>query len=135
MTDFISTYLPILNPLFHVPYVQIERFSSSIIAKLIFNAFLYGIFGFFHTLFAQEFVQRILRRFLFPQETLRTVYCLIVTITVFIMMGFWQHTHIQLWNWLPTTMSPYGQQLILLIMYNIIFAPGNEIAFHAFYNI
>jgi hypothetical protein len=48
------------------------------------------------------------------------------------MMGFWQHTHIQLWNWLPTTMSQYQQQLVLLIMYNIIFAPGNEIAFLVF---
>jgi hypothetical protein len=128
MTNFISTYVPILNPLFDVPYVQIEQFSSSVIAKLIFNAFLYAIFGFVHTLFAQEFVQIILRRYLFPPQVLRTVYCSIVTVTAFIIMGFWQHTHIQLWDWLPSTMSQYQQQLRLLIIYNIIFAPGKEIA-------
>jgi hypothetical protein len=124
MTNFISTNLPIFNPLFDVPYVRITTISSSVIGKLIFNAFLYGIFGFIHTLFAQEFVHTILGRFLFPPPTLRTVYCMLVSITAFIIMGFWQHTHIQLWNWLPTTMDQYQQQLVLLIVYNIIYAPG-----------
>jgi hypothetical protein len=49
---------------------------------------------------------------------------MLVSITAFIIMGFWQHTHIQLWNWLPTTMDQYQQQLVLLIVYNIIYAPG-----------
>jgi hypothetical protein len=126
--NFISTYLPILSPLFDVPYVYINKLSSSVMGKLIFNAFLYGIFGFVHTLFAQEFVQTILGRFLFPQQILRTVYCMLVSVTVFIMMGFWQHTYIQIWNWLPSTMNIYQQQLVLLIVYSIIYAPGNFIS-------
>jgi hypothetical protein len=126
--NFISTNLPILSPFFDVPYVHINKLSSSVMAKLIFNAFLYAIFGFIHTLFAQEFVQSILRRVLFPKQTLRTVYCILVSITAFIIMGFWQHTHIQLWNWLPSTINIYQQQLVLLILYSIIFAPGNFIS-------
>ncbi len=125
LTNFISTYLPILNPVFDVPYVHINKLSSSVISKLIFNAFLYAIFGFVHTLFAQEFVQTFLGRFFFPKQTLRTVYCLLVSITVFIIMGFWQHTHIQLWNLLPSTMNIYQQQAVLLIIFSIIYAPGN----------
>ncbi|CAF4735879.1 unnamed protein product [Rotaria sp. Silwood1] len=124
LTNFISTYLPILSSLFNVPYVHINEISSSVIAKLIFNAFLYAIFGFIHTLFAQEYAQAFLGQFLFPKQTLRTVYCLLVTITAFIIMGFWQHTHIQLWNLLPSTMNDYQQNLALFIIYNIIFAPG-----------
>ncbi|CAF1417777.1 unnamed protein product [Rotaria sp. Silwood1] len=124
LTNFISTYLPISSSLFNVPYVHINKISSSVIAKLIFNAFLYAIFGFVHTLFAQEYAQAFLGQFLFPKQTLRTVYCLLVTITAFIIMGFWQHTHIQLWNLLPSTMNDYQQNLALFIIYNIIFAPG-----------
>jgi hypothetical protein len=128
LTNFISTNLPILTPIFDVPYVHINKLASSVAAKLIFNAFLYAIFGFVHTLFAQEFIQSILGRVLFPQQTLRTVYCILVSITAFIIMGFWQHTHIQLWNWLPSTMNTYQQQLVLLISYSIIFTPGNFIS-------
>ncbi|CAF2462084.1 unnamed protein product [Rotaria sp. Silwood2] len=124
LTNFISTYLPILSFLFNVPYVHINKISSSVIAKLIFNAFLYAIFGFVHTLFAQEFVQVFLSQFLFPKQTLRTVYCLLVTVTAFIIMGFWQHTHIQIWNWLPSTMNDYQQNLVLFIIYNIVYAPA-----------
>ncbi|CAF3323575.1 unnamed protein product [Rotaria socialis] len=122
--NLISAYLPILNPIFNVPYVQISSLSTSVVAKLIFNGFLYAIFGFSHTFFAQEFVQAALARFLFPKQTLRTVYCMIATVTVFIIMGFWQHTGIQLWNWLPSTMNSYQQQLVLLVTHHIIFAPG-----------
>ncbi|CAF0799968.1 unnamed protein product [Adineta steineri] len=122
--DFTSTYLPIFNPIFDVPYVHINQVSDSIIAKLIFNAFLVAIFGFMHTLFAQEFVHNILSRFLFPKQALRTVYCMITSMTAFIIIGFWQHTHIQLWNFLPKTMNIYQQQHILLILYSIIFIPA-----------
>jgi protein-S-isoprenylcysteine O-methyltransferase Ste14 len=132
ITNFISTYLPIFNPLFNVPYLHINQLSSSISAKLIFNAFLYSIFGFAHTLFAQEFVQTILGRFLFPKQTLRTIYCIIVSVTTFIIIGFWQHTHIQLWNWLPSTMNVYQQQLAMLIVFSIIYTPGNCIFFHSY---
>ncbi|CAF1180675.1 unnamed protein product [Rotaria sordida] len=123
-TNFISTYLPILNPLFNFPYVHINTISSSVTAKLIFNAFLNAIFGLVHTVFAQEFAQVFLGRFLFPKQTLRTVYCLLVTVTAFIIMGFWQHTHIQLWNWLPSTMSDYQQNLALFFIFNVIYAPA-----------
>jgi hypothetical protein len=128
LTNFISTNLPILTPIFDVPYVHINKLSSSVAEKLIFNAFLYAIFGFVHTFFAQEFVQIILGRVLFPQQTLRTVYCILISITAFIIMGFWQHTHIQLWNWLPSTMNIYEKQLVLLILYSIIYTPGNFIS-------
>jgi hypothetical protein len=123
VTNFISAHAPIFMPLFDVPYVQIAYLSSSILSKLIFNALLYAIFGIAHTLFAQESVQNILGQ-LFPKQTLRTVYCMIVSVTAFIIMGFWQHTHVQLWNWLPATMSIYQQQLVLSIAYSIVFAPG-----------
>ncbi|CAF1292105.1 unnamed protein product [Adineta ricciae] len=123
----ISSYLPILKTLFNVPYVHINEFSSSVSAKLLFNAFLYAIFGTVHTLFAQEFMQVILRRFLFPKETLRTVYCILTTITVIILVGFWQHTHIQLWNWLPGTMDIYQQQRVLLLLFLLFFSPGSYV--------
>ncbi|UJR37091.1 hypothetical protein I4U23_029795 [Adineta vaga] len=124
ITNFISTYLPICNVLFDVPYVYINQFSSSVTAKLLFNACLFAIFGFVHTLFAQEFIQVILSRYLFPKQTLRTIFCILVSITTFILIGFWQHTHIQLWNWLPSTMNMYEQQRVLLILFSIIISPG-----------
>lgn len=134
--NFISNYAPIFYPIFNVPYVYIDKFSSSVICKLIFNGFLYVIFGFIHTFFAQEFVQKYLQQMLFPQQTLRTVYCILVSITAFILMGFWQYTHIQLWNLLPSTISTYDQQWILLITYNIIYLPGKEnLFFHSMKNI
>ena len=126
LTDFLSVYLPPIKPAFDVPYVQISTISSSIAVKLLVNAFLCAIFGCAHTLFAQESVQLLLGRFLFPKQTLRTVYCMIVSVTVFLIMGLWQHTHVQLWNCLPATMSTYDQQLVLLIIYSIIYAPGND---------
>lgn len=125
--DFVSTYLPIFKPFFDVPYVQFNQLSSSVSVKLIFNAFLCAIFGFVHTLFAQEFVQVILSRFLFPKQALRTVFCILTSVTTFIIIGFWQHTHIQLWNWLPSTMNVYQQQLVLLVIFSIIIAPGNTL--------
>ena len=127
LTDFISTYLPVIKPAFDVPYVQISSISSSIPAKLLVDAFLCAIFGFAHTLFAQESVQLLLGRLLFPKQTLRTVYCIIVSVTVFLIMGLWQHTHVQLWNCLPATMSTFDRQLVLLIIYSIIYAPGNDL--------
>jgi hypothetical protein len=133
ITDFISTYLPVLSPIYDVPYVRINELSSSVIGKLIFNAFLYAIFGFVHTLFAQEFVQNFLGRVLFPRQTLRTVYCILVSVTAFIIMGFWQHTHVQLWNWLPSTMNMYQQQRVLLIFYSIIYAPGKCVHFSSIF--
>lgn len=124
IVDFVATYLPFLTPLFNVPYVHIQLFSSSIVAKLIFNAFLYAIFGFVHTFFAQEAVQTILRQYAFPPQTLRTVYCILSSITSFIIIGFWQHTHIQFWDLLPSTMSRYQRHIILLCCYHLTHLPG-----------
>lgn len=125
--DLVGTYLPILSPLFDVPYVQFPQFASSIVAKLAFNAVLCAIFGFIHTVFAQESVQIVLRRYFAPKQSLRTIYCVLVTLTVFLIMGFWQHTHIQLWNLFPSTMSEYNQHIALLIIYTIIALPSKEI--------
>ena len=130
--DFIATYIPILSPLFDVPYVRIPQFSSSLIAKLIFNAFLCAIFGFVHTFFAQESVQIILRQYFAPKQTLRTIYCVLVTLTSFLIIGFWQHTHIQLWHWLPSTMNEYNQHILLLVIYHIITAPSKELLLDIF---
>ena len=127
LTNFVSTYLPIWTPVFRVPYVHIDALSSSIVGKLLFNAFLFTIFGFCHTFFAQESVQAALNRLMFPKQTLRTVYCMVVSLTSLIVIGFWQHTNIQLWNWLPSTMSTNQQEIVLMIIYNIFFAPGNPI--------
>lgn len=122
--DLVSTYLPFLNPIFNVPYVRIESISSSILAKILFNGFLYAIFGFVHTFFAQEPVQNFLRQKFFPSEILRTVYCVLTTITSFIIMGFWQHTDIQLWDLLPSAMNQYQRDIILLCCYHLICLPG-----------
>ena len=125
VTDFLGKYLPILTPLFRAPYVRIDALSSSIVGKLAFDAFLVAIFGFCHTFFAQESVQASLSRSIFPKQTLRTIYCIMVSVNSFIIIGFWQHTNIQLWNWLSSTMSIYEQEIILMTLYSIIFAPGN----------
>jgi hypothetical protein len=122
--NFVSDYLPIMTPLFRVPYIEITFLSSSILGKLAFNAVLYAIFGIAHTVFAQEHVQSMVGRYLLPKQTLRTAYCIMVSVTAFLIIGFWQHTHIQLWDWLPSTMSLYQQQLVLLTMFNVILAPG-----------
>jgi hypothetical protein len=122
--NFVSDYLPIMTPLFRVPYIEITFLSSSILAKLAFNAVLYAIFGIAHTVFAQEYVQAMVARYLLPKQTLRTAYCIMISVTAFLIIGFWQHTHVQLWNWLPSTMSLYQQQRVLLTIFNIIFAPG-----------
>jgi hypothetical protein len=122
--DFVSDYLPILTPLFRVPYMEITCLSSSIMGKLTFNAVLYAVFGIAHTVFAQEHVQTMLARYLLPKQTLRTAYCIMVSVTAFLIIGFWQHTHVQLWDWLPPMMSLYQQQLVLLTVFNIIIAPG-----------
>lgn len=125
VTGFLAKYLPILTPLFRAPYVHIDALSSSIAGKLAFDAFLVATFGFCHTFFAQESVQASLSRSLFPKQTLRTAYCIMVSVNSFFIIGFWQHTNIQLWNWLPSTMSIHEQEIILMILYSIIFAPGN----------
>nr|ACD54688.1 putative S-isoprenylcysteine O-methyltransferase-like protein [Adineta vaga] len=121
--NFISNYLPFMSPLFRVPYLEINSLSSSIWGKLAFDALLYAIFAIAHTVFAQESVQAVITRYLLPKQTLRTAYCVMVSITVFVILGFWQHTHVQLWNWLPTTMSLYQQQFVLLTIFTIIHAP------------
>jgi len=124
ITNFVSNYLPIMTPLFRVPYIEITYLSSSIMGKLAFNAVLYAIFGIAHTVFAQENVQAMLGRYLLPKQTLRTAYCIMVSVTAFLIIGFWQHTHVQLWDWLPPTMDIYQQQRLLLTMFSIIIAPG-----------
>lgn len=126
LMDFLDEYIPAIKPIFQVPYIKINQISSSISSKLLFNAFLYAIFGFIHTLFAQEFVQSFLGHFLFPKQTLRTVYNLLVTITVFIIIGFWQHTEVQLWNFLPNTMTKYQQHMLLLMIHTIFHVPGRR---------
>jgi hypothetical protein len=124
ITNVVSQYFPMLMPLFNVPYLEISYLTASINGKLVFNACLFILFGFIHTFMAQEFVQNQLSQFIFPKQTLRTVYCIIASITAFIIMGFWQHTHVQLWNSLPSTMSIYYQQLVLLSMFSTIYVPG-----------
>ncbi len=124
ITNFVSDYFPILIPLFRVPYIEISCLSSSIMGKLTFNAVLYAIFGIAHTVFAQEHVQMMVARYLLPKQTLRTAYCIMVSVTAFLIIGFWQHTHMQLWDWLSPTMSLYQRQIVLLTMFGIIIGPG-----------
>ena len=124
ITERIPEHLTGLRRIFRFPYIELAEVSSSIVGKLIFNSFLYAIFGFAHTFFAQESVQNFLGRWFFPKQTLRTVYCVIVTITTFILMGFWQHTGIQLWNWIPSTMNKQTEHILLALFYAIISGPG-----------
>lgn len=125
--DLVGIYIPILSPVFDVPYIQIPQFASSIVAKLAFNSVLCAIFGFVHTVFAQESVQIVLRQYVAPKQSLRTIYCVLVTLTAFLIMGYWQHTHIQLWNLFPSTINEYTQHIVLLIIYTIITSPSNVI--------
>jgi hypothetical protein len=124
----ITIYLPLFTPLFTIPYVHISYLSM--FGKFVFNAFLFSIFGIFHTLLAQEFVQVLFSRYLFPKQTLRTAYCVSVSITVFLVMGFWQHTHIQLWNLFPSTIDINQQHIILCILLLAILAPGNVFLYY-----
>jgi hypothetical protein len=128
LINFLENHLPVMTPFFRAPYVHIDELSSSVAGKLVFNASLVAIFGFCHTFFAQEFVQASLSRFLFPKQTLRTVYCIMVSLNCFIIVGLWQHTNIQLWNWFPSTMSINEQQNVLMIVFVILFTPGNLMA-------
>ena len=124
--DVVSTYAPWCLLIFDVPYIQVNLIKSSIVGKLLVNGILYGLFAFLHTLLAQEWIHEKITKILLPRQAMRTAYCVSVSCTAYMLMGFWQHTSIELWNFLPQSIDEKHKHFILLIFYNILFSPGFE---------
>ncbi|CAF1518085.1 unnamed protein product [Didymodactylos carnosus] len=121
---FLISGIPSLTrSFFNVPWIDYEL---SLFNKIIFNALLFFIFGFVHTYFAQEKIQHSMNQ-LFPKPTLRTVYLLFVCITSWLIIGLWQNTQIQLWDFLKSLMLTENQRdSILLIIFILIVLPGER---------
>ncbi|CAF0906427.1 unnamed protein product [Didymodactylos carnosus] len=124
---FLINLIPSLfKSFFNIPWINLEL---SLFNKIIFNALLCFIFGFVHTYFAQEKIQNSMNQ-LFPKSTLRTVYILLVSITSWLIIGLWQHTQIQLWDFLKNLMLTENQRdIILTIIFILILIPGLYVPF------
>ncbi|CAF4171495.1 unnamed protein product [Adineta steineri] len=127
MPNFFFPVLPssFIQSVFHVPWIDMELILP---CKILFNAFLFGLFGFVHTFFARNDVQQyLITRLSFPPLALRTFYLILTNIATWLLMGLWQHTSIQLWDFLEnyTFQHEYrGRHLILLIIFTLINLPG-----------
>ncbi|CAF1054703.1 unnamed protein product [Adineta steineri] len=128
MPNFFFPVLPsssFIQSIFHVPWIDMKLIFP---CKILFNAFLFALFGFVHTFFARNDVQQyLITRLSFPPLALRTFYLISTNITAWLLMGLWQHTSIQLWDFLKnyTFQDEYrGRHLILLIVFTLINLPG-----------
>lgn len=115
-----------LHSIFHVPWLVMNLPLSF---KIIFNALLFANFGFVHTFFAQDYVQRyIIRRIAFPASALRTCYLVLTNIAAWLLMGLWQHTSVQLWDLLKyfPIENDFDRHKILLILFVLVNIPGKS---------
>ncbi|CAF1125599.1 unnamed protein product [Adineta ricciae] len=118
------TSSPFLQSIFHLRWLDLHL---TLFHQILFNACLFGLFGFVHTFFARDDVQHYFTtKFLFPSFGLRTFYLILTNISAWIVMGFWQHTSIQLWDFLsnPVYEIEYRKHKILLTLFSIINLPG-----------
>ena len=117
-----------LHSIFHVPWFVM---NLSLPLKILFNACLFANFGFVHTFFAQDYVQESIIRWIpFPKSALRTCYLVLTNIAAWILMGFWQHTSIQLWDLLSyfPIDNDFDRHKILLILFVIVNTPGKNLS-------
>ena len=120
------TSSPFLQSIFHLRWLDLQL---TLFHKILFNACLFSLFGFVHTFSARDDVQRyFITKFLFPSIGLRTFYLILTNLTAWLIMGFWQHTSIQLWDFLSNPMYEieYRKHKILLTLFSIINLPGTE---------
>ncbi|UJR10767.1 hypothetical protein I4U23_014955 [Adineta vaga] len=113
-----------LQSVFHVPWIDMKL---ALFHKILFNGCLFGLFGFVHTFFARDYVQRyLITRFSFPSIGLRTFYLILTNISAWLLMGLWQHTCIQLWDFLKDVSfaNEHRRHEILLILFAIVNIPG-----------
>ena len=117
-----------LHSIFHVPWFVM---NLSLPLKILFNACLFANFGFVHTFFAQDYVQESIIRWIpFPKSALRTCYLVLTNIAAWILMGFWQHTSIPLWDLLSyfPIDNDFDRHKILLILFVIVNTPGKNLS-------
>lgn len=113
-----------LQSMFHLRWIDLEL---TLFHQILFNACLFALFGFVHTFFARNDVQRyFITKFSFPSIGLRTFYLILTNLASWLLMGFWQHTSIQLWDFLSNPMYEieYRKHKILLTVFSIINLPG-----------
>ena len=75
----------------------IDLKSHSLPVKLMWNAVLILMFGVIHTTFAQPFVHQRIRKFL-AGRFIRTLYILMTSFSVSLLMSCWQNTGIELYS-------------------------------------
>ena len=115
---------PFLRPMYHLPWFDLRL---PLWAKIIFDIALFANFGFVHTFFAQTKVQEhIAEKLSLPKPALRTVYLMLTTTAVWLLIGLWQKTSIQLWDFLNRSPieTDYTRHEILLGLFILITLPG-----------
>jgi hypothetical protein len=128
MPTFFFPLLPSssVRSVFRVPWIDLK---FPLLVKVVFNVSLFAHFGFVHTFFAQDMVQRyILIKLSLPKTTMRTFYLVLTNIAAWLLMGLWQHTSIQLWDILShfSMEGEYKRHRILLSLFTIITLPGKN---------
>ena len=93
-TEQNSSYT-ILFPTQSLPLLNLKL--DSLIFKSIFNLALIFCFGFFHSLLAQNEVQKQLYPFI-PERFFRKFYIFVTGMSLFAVTLYWQNTNIELWS-------------------------------------
>lgn len=87
--------------------------------KIFWNFSLFIAFGFFHSLLAQKFAQRWLKKIL-PSQCARAFYLCFTGLSLLALMGCWQSTGIITW-WVPGLPFWASSAISMLIYYGLLF--------------
>src|SRR5687767_4844946 len=102
--------LPVLPIELGWPWISLDLEPAAACA---WNAMLVLAFGFIHSLLAQAPAQRALDRLAGAAAT-RTVYILVTGLSLFALMGAWQHTGVTVWQ-LP--LPPIAQNIVSIALF------------------
>ena len=93
--------LPLIGIQFHWPWVDLAQ--SSRLMRSLMDLSLFLSFGVIHSLFAQNSIHRLVKKFL-PWQTIRSFYIVVTGVSLVLLMGSWQSTGVVIWA-LPLSLS------------------------------
>jgi protein-S-isoprenylcysteine O-methyltransferase Ste14 len=94
--------------------------DASLAISLAWNASLFFLFGFFHSLLAQRPAQNFVRKLL-PAQTIRAFYVCFAGVNLVLMMSFWQNTGVILWV-IPGLSAWALSALSMALFYPLLFS-------------
>jgi len=101
----------------NIIYTQFGLTPHGLYGKLTYNAKIFVTFGIIHTLLAQDFVKKFICRLL-PPQIYKTIYVLISSSSLLMVVYFWQNTGKNLWNY--TIVNETLTQVIQYSVFSII---------------